>query len=525
MTPTDPNEPMPGPSHAGPDGPPLVPGWTLRAAVRVVELRLRFVALMAATGLVLGYWDTLAGHLEKWRRPAGGEAREAASRVAYFCPMHPAVVDDAPGHCPTCGMPLARRVGGTDVASTEGASPRVRLTPGRVAQAGVRTVAVGLVRLEERLRTVGYVGFDEGRRFRVASNARGQLRVDRLLATSEGLTVRAGQKLAELYGYDLSQAIRQYRDARAAGGEGAGSPGGPGAAPATAPPGDPEDRIALAAEALRVLGARQDQIDAIAAGGPSAGLLPVLAPIDGQVVRKYVIEGQYVPEGEPLFDVADLGRVWIVAQVFEDQLGRVEVGRGVEAEVPAFPGEAFPGRVAMIAPALDPATRTAAVRFELDNPGHRLRPGMFATVTLGLAPAPPAPREQATCPVTGLKLNSMGGPVPVEVAGRTLSVCCPGCVPKLESDPGRYLAAPGASPGDAALAVPESAVIDTGSRQVVYVEVGPGVFEGRAVTLGPRSGDRYPVLAGLSPGDRVAAAGAFLIDAESRLNPATTGPP
>jgi Cu(I)/Ag(I) efflux system membrane fusion protein len=431
--------------------------------------------------------------------------------------MHPSVIVATPAQCPTCGMPLARRVRGVTSATPEGVLSQVRLTPGQVAQAGVRTVAVGFSRHDERLTTVGYVGFDESRWFQVASNARGHLRVDRLFASSEGVAVQAGQRLAELYGYDVSQAIRLYLDAVAARRPGSEPPNGP----RPAPPGDPEERVGLAAQGLKVLGVRQDQIDALTAGSPSSELLPLLAPISGHVVRKVVYEGQYVSEGAVLYEIADLSRVWVVAQVFEDQLGRVEVGRRIDATVPTFPGEVFPGRVALIAPALDPVTRTAAVRFELDNPGHRLRPGMFATVTLSLAPGPRVSRRQTTCPVSGLRLGSMGRAVQVEVGGRTVEVCCDGCVPKLKSNPAMYLAGLDRSSADVVLSVPESAVVDTGSHKVVYVESGPGLFEGRAVTLGPRAGDSYPVLAGLAPGERVAAAGAFLIDAESRLNPAT----
>ncbi len=92
-----------------------------------------------------------------------------------------------------------------------------------------------------------------------------------------------------------------------------------------------------------MLGVRQEQIDALTAGSPSSELLPLLAPISGHVVRKVVYEGQYVSEGAVLYEVADLSRVWVVARVFEDQLGRVEVGRRVDAAVPTFPGEVFPG--------------------------------------------------------------------------------------------------------------------------------------------------------------------------------------
>jgi Cu(I)/Ag(I) efflux system membrane fusion protein len=128
--------------------------------------------------------------------------------------------------------------------------------------------------------------------------------------------------------------------------------------------------------------------------------------------------------------------------------------------------------------------------------------------------------EQKVCPVTKAKLGSMGDPLAVEVEGRKVWVCCSGCRPKLKATPAKYLSKEAAqtAPSDAVLSVPESAVIDAGDRKVVYVETEPGVFEGRAIVVGSRIGDRFPVLDGLAPGDRVAAAGAFLIDAESRLN-------
>jgi Cu(I)/Ag(I) efflux system membrane fusion protein len=525
MTPPAPNEPVCHPVADPPearavDRPPCAPGQAIWTVVGVLEMRLRFIVLMLGTGLVFGYWDTLANRFEKWRRPPGG-IHEGAGRIEYFCPMHPSIIVATSGECPTCGMPLARRVRGATSAAPEGVLSQVRLTPVQVAQAGVRTVAVGFTRQDERLTTVGYVGFDEGRRFQVASNARGRLRVDRLYASSEGVAVQAGQRLADLYGYDVSQAIRLYLDAVAARRPGPEPPNGS----RPTPPGDPEERVGLAAQGLKVLGVRQDQIDALTAGSPSSELLPLQAPISGHVVQKVVHEGQYVSEGAVLYEIADLGRVWVIAQVFEDQLGRVEIGRRVDAMVPTFPGEVFPGRVALIAPALDPVTHTAAVRFELDNPGYRLRPGMFATVTLSLAPGPRVSRGQTTCPISGLKLGSMGRVLQVEVGGRTVEVCCDGCVPKLKSNPAMYLAGLDPTSADVVLRVPESAVIDTGSRKVVYVESGPGLFEGRAVTLGARAGESYPVLAGLTPGERVAAAGAFLIDAESRLDPATRATP
>jgi Cu(I)/Ag(I) efflux system membrane fusion protein len=115
----------------------------------------------------------------------------------------------------------------------------------------------------------------------------------------------------------------------------------------------------------------------------------------------------------------------------------------------------------------------------------------------------------------------MGEPIPVEVEGRKVWTCCAACPPKLKAEPARYLARLAPPPQGEVLSVPDSAVIDTGSRKIVYVEVEPGVYEGREVVLGTRIGDRFPVLDGLGPGEKVATKGAFLIDAESRLNPAT----
>src|SRR3954469_13409016 len=123
-----------------------------RLVVKVVELRLRFVALMAVTGLVFAYWDALWNYYEKWNRPPGEHA-VAAAGVEYFCPMHPSVVQDQPGNCPICGMPLSKRKKGESQALPEGVTARVQLAPFRVAQAGIRTAEVGYAPLAEELTT------------------------------------------------------------------------------------------------------------------------------------------------------------------------------------------------------------------------------------------------------------------------------------------------------------------------------------------------------------------------------------
>jgi len=523
------------------DGPPLTRRQKFRLVVKVVELRLRFVALMAITGLGFAYWDTIANRYDKWMRPQA-ERPATASGIEHFCPMHPSVVQDEPGSCPICGMPLARRKKGEKAELPEGVTARIPLDPARIVQAGIRTVEIGYAPLAESLTTVGNVAFDERRLANIASKVPGRSRVETLYADYTGKVVKAGEPLAELYNPELAQAVQELLQARRS--ERASVPPQTGAARALL--GDRIDMVRLSSEKLKRWGIAQEQIDAILREGKADFKVPILSPIGGTVVKKNVVAGQEVGEGYPMFEVADLTHVWIQAQVFEHQMGLVREGQPAEATVEAFPGETFPGRLAFIQPTLDPATRSVEVRFDLENPGNRLRPGMFASVTLKTPMAEtPAFRsriaasrpqghgghlasltveEQKVCPVTSLKLGAMGDPIPVEVEGRKVWTCCGACPPKLVAQPAKYLARLAPPPRDEVLSVPESAVIDTGDRKVVYVEAEPGVFEGRVVVLGRRIGDRFPVLDGLALGEKVASAGTFLIDAESRINPGSAAP-
>jgi Cu(I)/Ag(I) efflux system membrane fusion protein len=577
-----------------------------RLVVKVVELRLRFIALMATTALVFTYWDNLWNHYDKWMRPTA-ERHAVASGIEFYCPMHPQVVQDQPGSCPICGMPLARRKKGEKAVLPAGVTARVELAPFRVAQAGIKTVEVAYAPLTQTLSTVGNVAFDERRMANITSKVPGRTRVETLHVNVTGQSVEVGQTLAELYSPELSQAIQELLNA-ARRAEGSYQPQ---TAVARSLVSERQDMVRASTEKLARWGITPGQIDEILKTGKTDFKFPILSPIRGTIVKKNVVEGQEVPEGYAMFEVADLHTVWVQAQVYERQLGLIHLGQPVEASVEAFPGKTFPGKVEFIQPNVDPSTRTVEVRYALDNPGLRLRPGMFATVTLKTAiadtpefqsrfaarrprgtirrtgnlsieeqkvcpvtdaelgtmgppiaveaggrviwtccdacppkvtadpalflaklaslaapaaeamstPAAMTPDQQKTCPVTGAKLGSMGDPVAVEVNGRKVWTCCPACPPKLKAEPAKYLARLAAPPDDQVLSVPEVAVIDTGTRKVVYVETAPGVFEGREVVLGPRTGSRFPVLEGLAPGEKVAASGAFLIDAESRINP------
>jgi hypothetical protein len=180
--------------------------------------------------------------------------------------------------------------------------------------------------------------------------------------------------------------------------------------------------------------------------------------------------------------------VWVEADVYEKDIPFLQVGQKVEATVEACPNRTFTGKLALIRPQLETATRTNRIRLKLDNSDHELRPGMFATVRINTPLESIEPFKHLAAKSGRVVLTAMGGD--------------------------------GAPSQQEFLTVPERAVVDTGSKKVVYVEREPGMFEGVEVELGPRQGEFYPVVKGLIAGDKVAAAGGFLIDAETRLNPA-----
>jgi multidrug efflux pump subunit AcrA (membrane-fusion protein) len=423
----------------------------LKLILEVIEVRLRFIAILAATGLTIGYWDTIKNYWDKYTRPAAVASQRLPADQEFYCPMHPQVTrsdyepNGAVPNCPICGMPLSQRRKGQPPALPQGVTARVQLSPDRIQLAGVRTEPVTYRHLAQQLTTVGEVTYDESRLARITSRTNGY--IERLLVDKTYARVHEGDPLAEIYSPDmhaaaLELALLSKQDI------------GP-------------NLLHNARHRLLLLGVNEREIDNIVTSGKASSRILVRSPRAGYVITKPIVTGSRVEEGMMLLEVADLSVVWIEASVFEKDSGLLAVGQTVEAHVEALPGRTFRGRVALVYPHVEAATRTNRVRFELENRDELLRPGMFATVRIEI-------------PFKMLPTNANGE----------------------------------------LLAVAERAVIDTGERQIVYVEHEPGVFDGVAVRLGPRVEDYYPVLSGLTPGDRVAAAGAFLIDAETRLTPA-----
>ena len=216
---------------------------------------------------------------------------------------------------------------------------------------------------------------------------------------------------------------------------------------------------------LLLWGVTEDQIAQIRIERRNHFDVTIYSPIGGTVIEKMALEGKYVTEGEALFKVADLSTVWMQADIYEFELPWVKVGQAVEIAVPSYPGKTFKGTVSFIDPMLNPQTRTVKVRVEIPNSEATLKPQMFVTAKLQ------------------------------------------------------------ASLGERTLAVPKSAVLDTGIRQIVYLDRGNGLYQGREVSLGPQADGYYPIIKGLAEGDRVVTAGNFLIDSQAQLSGPGMGMP
>jgi Cu(I)/Ag(I) efflux system membrane fusion protein len=454
--------------------------------LKVVQARLRFFFILAFIGVIALSWNTITTRWEKWMRPA----KTVKSDTEYYCPMHLQIVRDKPGEkCPICGMPLSERKKGESSPEElpTGVLSRIQLTRFREQLAGVETAEVTYRPLTKEVRTVGFIEFDERQLRRISARVKG--RIDKLYVNITDQMVEAGQDLALLYSPDLAIPVQNLLDARR------------------------PDEKDLVRRKLQLLGMDYDQIRQIEREGKPVTEVKIRSPIQGHVIRKYALEGDYVDEGARLYLVAGLATVWIEAQFYENELAFLRDGQKVRATTPAIPNRVFEGRVSFIHPHLDQSTRTLTVRFDIANPHHELRPGMYATV-------------QALIPATVLKeeiyaVNPVA-PIPALAMTAMQSLFSPS-IP----DPGlgfsSLLVAAGQTvlqQSQTVLAVPANAVIDTGSRKVVYRQASPGVYEGLEVQLGPRCGDYYPVESGLRAGERVATNGSFLIDAETRLNPA-----
>jgi Cu(I)/Ag(I) efflux system membrane fusion protein len=322
----------------------------------------------------------------------------------------------------------------------------VKVSLGKVQRSGVRTEPVELRVLTQPVRAVGTVAFDERRLHVVTLRSDGY--IEDLFVNTTGQTVKAGEPLFRVYSSQIQQAQIDLIVAMRAVQRGTAGA-------------DSERALEGAMQRLRNLGVPENRIREVRETAANPRTIDWPAPANGVVIGKRVINGQRVAAGDELYRIADLSRVWVIADVAESDLAGIRPGTRATVTFRAFPTEPTQGEVTFIYPELKAETRTARIRIEVPNPDGRLRADMYADVILHAG----------------------------EEAG-------------------------------AVIAIPNGAMIDSGTRQVVLVAKGDGRFEPRPVKAGRRGDGHVEILDGLKAGEEIVTSANFLIDAESNLRAA-----
>lgn len=407
------------------------------------------VAALAAGG---GYWAGRGsdGHGDMTSAAVSADPAKKERKILYY--RNPMGLPD------TSPVPKKDPMGMDYIPVFEGeqdeepaAANQIKISTEKVQKLGVRTEAASLRVLDRTVRAAGRIEPDERRLYAISPKFEGY--VERLFVNATGQPVGKGQPLFEVYSPELVSAQREYAIA-AQGVQSLSSAGE-----------DARSSMRQLAESsllrLKNWDISEEQVKALSKSGEARRTLTFRSPVSGIITDKKAVQGMRFMPGEALYQVADLSSVWVVADVFEQDIGLVKAGN-VKAKVSinAYPGKVFEGAITYVYPTLKTETRTVPVRIELANPGLLLKPGMFAQVEL-----------------------------PVAAKGQVITI-------------------------------PVSAVTDSGTRQIVLVQAKEGRYEPRVVKLGARSDNYVEVVDGVKDGEPVVVAANFLIDAESNLKAA-----
>lgn len=424
-------------------------------------------------GLILGYFFFSGGDVKH----EGSSSDQAPS--VWTCSMHPQIKQPKAGKCPICFMDLIP-LAGNDM--DEG--PRQLVLSETARQlAEIRTATVTRGPATRTLRLVGTLAYDETLVRHTTAWVPG--RIDRLFVNYTGVPVKAGDHMAEIYSPMLISAHQELLQAK-------GRP----------------DLLEGARQRLLRWGILPQQLRDMEIATHTYQHLTIHASMGGVVVQKHVSEGMYVDQGKPLFTIADLSHLWLLISAYESDVRWLRFGQQVDFSVDALPGETFSGILSFIDPVLAEKSRTVPVRISLPNPKGNLKPGMFSHALIRIQvngngdPIVPNLHEKWVCPMH---------PEVIKDGPGVCDVCSMAIIP---AD------SPQKKPEfDNPLLVPETAVLWTGKRSVVYraVPAKPSAYDGVEVEIGPRTDGFYIVKSGLEEGDQVVVNGAFKLDSELQI--------
>jgi membrane fusion protein, copper/silver efflux system len=390
--------------------------------------------VVLAVGIAVGRWS------HERTSMTGGTGRTI---LYYQSPMHPWIRSDHPGKCTVCGMDLVPIYEGARAID----SHLTVLGSNAVTVSGLAVEVAGRGTLHRRVHFIGVLDDDDTRHEVISATAGG--RIDWLADNFEGAEFRKGQALVRLYSPALLAGIREYLGLHR---EGEGANGSKGL----------QEGALLR---LRQMGLSAEQISRLPSTYSPTNLdVELLAPRDGTVIKRLAYPGQYVREGDPLFEIGDFGVLWLKFDAYERDLPSIQVGHEVAFTVTGHPGLRFTNAIVFIDPNIDPMSRTAKVRALVPNP-----------------------------------LETVAGTLRRRFAHRSAA----------EVD--LTLEFP------ETVTVPRSAVLNPGGKPRVFIERAPGNFEARWVRLGQRGDDQWEVLEGVTAGERVVVQGAILLDSQSQL--------
>lgn len=323
---------------------------------------------------------------------------------------------------------------GMDMGGMKMQPGSVMLTPAKQKLIGVKTHTVKTRRLVKTIRTAGRIDYDESRLAEINLRVSGW--IERLYADRTGKYIKKGEPLFTIYSPQLVSAQQEFLISKKSGFSGATK--------------DP------AKTKLLLLNVSESQIDELQKNGAPSTYMEVHSPVSGYVIFKSALAGGYVKPGETVFRIADISRVWVLADIYESDIPFVKIGQRARITVTPLPGKNLTGKITYIYPYLSPQTRSVKVRIELENPDEKLKPEMYADV-------------------------------------------------QIEVNLGKRLA------------VPQSAVLDSGLRKLVFVRTGAGMYAPRQIELNNPVGDYHPVISGLNEGEIVVSSATFFLDSESKL--------
>ncbi|MGB0392198.1 MAG: efflux RND transporter periplasmic adaptor subunit [Salibacteraceae bacterium] len=388
-----------------------------------------------AIGLALG-WMLFGNANDSTKQEHQHETSDAAS--VWTCSMHPQIRQNEPGDCPICGMDLI------PLASEQGEDQgpmAISMSQTAMQLAQVQSMVVGKNDALKSIRLNGKVETDERLLFTQASHIPG--RIEKLEVNFTGELISEGQVIAYVYSPELVTAQEELFEARKM----------------------KENQPSLykgAIEKLKNWKLSEQQIEQIISSETVVEQFPILANVSGHVTKKLVNLGDYIKQGQSIYEIADLSKVWVLFDVYESDINWIKGGESVEFTVQSVPGKTFNGVISYLDPVIDPKTRVAKARLEYNNSNLLLRPEMFAS-----------------------------GTIKAKVASK-----------------------------DKYLTVPKTAVMWTGKRSVVYIMSNNSKgasFMMREVNLGPKLGESYVIESGLEAGEEIAINGTFSIDAAAQL--------